>query len=52
LPHFPAVTAEKNNARKRNEKILRTFIQRFLYPKGVNHLIPPQGKLDKKKNIH
>ena len=30
-PHFPSVTVRKKEARKRNEKLLRDFIQRFLY---------------------
>jgi len=30
-PHFPSATTMKNDARKRNEKIARDFVQRFLY---------------------
>ena len=29
-PHEPAVTTEKNNARRRSERVVREFVQRFL----------------------
>ena len=31
VPHFPSVTARKDDARRRNEKVLRAFIQQYLY---------------------
>jgi len=30
LPHTPAATADKNNARKRAESVISHFVQRFL----------------------
>ena len=34
-PHTPAVTVDKNNARRRAEKVIRPFVQRFLHWKPV-----------------
>jgi hypothetical protein len=30
-PHTPAVTTEKNNARRRSETVIRNFVQRFMH---------------------